>query len=324
MSLGNPERAVGGLAVRAPAGIELRPVSRADLADAVALARAQRALPAQGDVEAVRGRLDALLASADVVPFLAVDGDTPIGLGILQFRRRLNFATFEGWISELFVEERQRGRGVGRSLLDALIAEWRLRGAHRLQAKVPEGATAVAALYSAAGLRDWMLDFRLRPAAGREVANAPHSIRPVEARDFEAVTALLGQFGAARTPPPERLDAVQRTFASHLADVAAGRGHTAVAEVGGVVAGVCAIEWQQPFWTDETHAWLPDLIVDDAHRGAGIGRELLDDALSHAIAIGASQVSLESGEQREAAHALYRSMGFEQRGHTWLLRSEGT
>jgi GNAT superfamily N-acetyltransferase len=322
MSLGNPDRPIGGLAVRPPAGIELRPLARSDLADAVRLARELRELPALDDLEPLRPRFDAVLDSADVTPFLAIDDGRAVGLGILQFRRRLNFATFEGWISELYVNERERGRGVGRALLDALIAEWRLRGSHRLQAKVADGAVAAAGLFAAAGLREWMLDFRLRPVVvptARPVGD--FVIRGLQERDAAAVTALISQFGPARTPAPERAEAVQRTFRAHLGDAAAGRANTAVAEVAGTVVGVCATEWQRPYWTDETHAWLPDLIVDEAHRGMGIGRALLTDALSTAHAAGAAQVSLESGAQREAAHGLYRSMGFGEAGRTWLLRS---
>lgn len=323
MSLGTPDRPVGGLAVRPPAGVELRPLGRSDLADAVRLARAQRALPPADSVEELRPRFDTFLGSADVVPFLATDGREAIGIGILQLRRRLNFSSFEGWISELFVVEDQRGRGVGRALLDALIAEWKLRGSHRLQAKVPDGAVAAAGLYAAAGLTEWMLDFRLRPVVLPTAATSVDvSIRPTAEGDFEAVTALIGQFGAARTPAPERMEAIRRTFAMHLADTAAGHGYSAMAEVSGEVAGVCAIEWQRPFWTEETHAWLPDLIVDEARRGQGIGRALLADALARADAAGAAQVSLESGPQREAAHGLYRSMGFQEPGRTWLLRRD--
>jgi GNAT superfamily N-acetyltransferase len=323
MSLGNPERPVGGLAVRAPAGVELRPLGRSDLAGAVRLARAQRALPERRGVSALAARFDALLDSVDVVPFLAVEGADPIGLGILHFRRRLNFPTFEGWISELYVVEGQRGRGVGRALLEALIAEWRLRGSHRLQANVPDGATAAEELFRAAGLEDWMLDFQLRPVVAPEVQPvAGLSIRPAAAGDFDAVTALLSQFGAARTPSADRIDAVRRTFATHLADVAGGRAHSMVALIDDGVVGACAVEWQRPFWTEEVHAWLPDLIVDAGQRGRGIGRGLLVDAIVRADAVGAAQLSLESGPGREAAHALYRSAGFTQSGHTWLLRRD--
>jgi len=323
MSLESPERPIGGLAVRPPAGIELRPLGRSDLADAVALARELHGVDGPADLDRLRPRLDGLLDSVDVTPYLAVDGEELVGLGILQFRRRLNFPTFEGWISDLFVSERQRGRGVGRALLEALIAEWRLRGSHRLQAKVPNGAVAATGLFEAAGLHDWMLDFRLRPVkvpAVRAVADLV--IRAAAAGDGEAITALISQFGAPRTPVAERMEAVHRTFASHLAGVANGRGYSAVAELDGEIVGVCAIEWQNPFWVDEVHAWVPDLIVDEAHRGRGIGRALLLDGLQHAAALGAAQIGLESGPQRQAAHRLYRSMGFVEPGHTWLLRRD--
>jgi GNAT superfamily N-acetyltransferase len=322
MSLGNPERPVGGLAVRAPAGVELRPMARSDLADAVAMARQLHGQPPLDDVEPLRHRLDVVLGSADVVPFLAMDGAKAIGLGVAQFRRRLNFPSFEGWVSDLFVDEGQRGRGVGRALLDALVAEWRLRGGHRLQAKVPNGATAAAGLYAAVGMEEWMLDFRLRPLAQPGAMNADVRIRDAAEQDFEAVTALIGQFGAQRLPAAERMDAVRRVYVAQLAGAAAGRGALAVAVDGGQLLGIYAAEWQRPFWTEELHAWLPDLIVDEAARGRGIGRALMRDALERAQRAGATQLSLESGPGRQAAHALYRSSGFAETGRTWLLKRD--
>jgi GNAT superfamily N-acetyltransferase len=118
------------------------------------------------------------------------------------------------------------------------------------------------------------------------------------------------------------MEAMRRIFTGHVGGIAAGRGFSAVAEEGGVPVGVYAIDWLRPFWTDELHAWLPDLIVDEVHRGRGIGRALLTDALARARAAGAAQVALESGPQRGAAHDLYRSLGFTEPGHTWLLRRD--
>ena len=165
MSLGNPERPVGGLAVRAPSGVELRPLGRDDLAEAVALARECHGVESANDLDVLRPRFEALLGSADVAPFVAELGGAAAGIGILHFRRRLNFTTFEGWISELFVRPAARGRGIGRALLDALVAEWRLRGGHRLQIQVPAQAPAAEALLARAGLEAWMLDFEQRPLA---------------------------------------------------------------------------------------------------------------------------------------------------------------
>ena len=94
------------------------------------------------------------------------------------------------------------------------------------------------------------------------------------------------------------MEAVLRTFDDHLRRVEAGEARTMVAELDGTVVGVCSLEWRDPFWTAETHAWLPDLIVTESARGRGIGRALLADAVAAAVARGASQLSLESGRTR--------------------------
>jgi GNAT superfamily N-acetyltransferase len=111
MTLGNPDRPVGGLAVPRPHGVDLRPLGRADLAVAAALVGELYRLPAT-DAEAHRARFDALVNDVDASPFLATVGGEPAGLMLLWFRRRLNHATFEGWISELVVTERYRRRGI--------------------------------------------------------------------------------------------------------------------------------------------------------------------------------------------------------------------
>ena len=128
----NPDRPVGAIAVRPPVGVELRPVGRDDLAAVVALARELHGRAPLADVEELRPRLDGLVNDVDALPFLATEAGRALGLGIVRFRRRLNFPTFEGWISDLFVRPEARRRGIGRALLDGLVAEWRLRGSHRL------------------------------------------------------------------------------------------------------------------------------------------------------------------------------------------------
>ena len=157
-----------------------------------------------------------------------------------------------------------------------------------------------------------MLDFEQRPLVPLDPMEMPVgvSLRPAGSGDGEVLTSLLSEFGAPRTPPPERMEAVLRTFDDHLRRMEAGEARTTVAELDGTVVGVCSLEWRDPFWTAETHAWLPDLIVTESARGRGIGRALLADAVAAAVARGASQLSLESGRTRLAAHGLYRSAGF--------------
>ena len=60
-------------------------------------------------------------------------------------------------------------------------------------------------------------------------------------------------------------------------------------------------------------ARIEDVVVDEAGRGKGIGRDLTNAAIDRARAAGAKAVGLTSRPGREAANALYSSLGFERR-----------
>ena len=60
-------------------------------------------------------------------------------------------------------------------------------------------------------------------------------------------------------------------------------------------------------------AWIEDVVVDQAARGRGVGAALTQVALERARERGATTVDLTSRPSREAANALYRRLGFEQR-----------
>ncbi len=60
-------------------------------------------------------------------------------------------------------------------------------------------------------------------------------------------------------------------------------------------------------------AWIEDVVVADAARGNGVGRQLVEAALELANQRGAKTVDLTSRPSREAANRLYQRAGFEQR-----------
>lgn len=62
-----------------------------------------------------------------------------------------------------------------------------------------------------------------------------------------------------------------------------------------------------------TRAWIEDVVVDDAARGKGVGRFLVEAACDLATTRGAKSVDLTSRPSREAANRLYRRCGFEAR-----------
>ncbi len=59
-----------------------------------------------------------------------------------------------------------------------------------------------------------------------------------------------------------------------------------------------------------TRYWIEDVVVDDAERGKGYGKELTQFAVDYAERAGAETIELTSRPSRIAANQLYRAMGF--------------
>jgi GNAT superfamily N-acetyltransferase len=319
MSVG-PDRPLGGLAVRPPVGVELRPVARDDLDAVLALLAQRESVPAlEIEPDAARERWELFLRSIDSTPFLAVADGEPAGVLLLSFRRRLNFATWEGWVPELVVSAGQRRRGIGRALLRVAIEEWRLRGAHRLSVELAPDEEAGRALLSGMGFQDAFLRFSLdpiRPGPTLEPLSPSVSLRSLREGDFPAASRLVAEMGAHRSPLPDRMDAVERAYREIVrrstdASLLAERDSTAV--------GICTVEIRSTLRRQAPEAWIPELVVTEQSRGQGIGRALLEGALQGARERGAARVALESGPQRPTAQSLYRSMGFEPAGSVFTL-----
>jgi len=66
-------------------------------------------------------------------------------------------------------------------------------------------------------------------------------------------------------------------------------------------------------------AWIEDVVVDAAARGAGIGTALVREAVAAAGRAEARTVELTSRPERSEANALYERLGFERR-HTNVFR----
>ena len=57
-------------------------------------------------------------------------------------------------------------------------------------------------------------------------------------------------------------------------------------------------------------AWIEDVVVDEALRGSGLGRVLVEHAIDYCREEGIGTVYLTSNPKRVAANGLYRSVGF--------------
>jgi GNAT superfamily N-acetyltransferase len=85
---------------------------------------------------------------------VAEEGGELVGFCSLHFRRRLNFATPEAWVPDLYVAENARGRGTGLALLAEAERLARERGCHRLTLESGHEREAAHRLYARFGMTD--------------------------------------------------------------------------------------------------------------------------------------------------------------------------
>jgi ribosomal protein S18 acetylase RimI-like enzyme len=103
--------------------------------------------------ESIRRTAAVLLRDADTEFLLASPDDDAPPVGVCQLRYRLSVWTGapDCWLEDLFVRADARGRGLGRSLLEAAVERARERGCLRIELDVNEENREALALYRSAG-----------------------------------------------------------------------------------------------------------------------------------------------------------------------------
>lgn len=127
-----------------------------------------------------------------------------------------------------------------------------------------------------------------------------HSISDEERQQIAALVAQL----TTKAVDPSRFDEVVDSHNTLLL----------TARCNGRIVGVLVLALY-PTLTGRK-AWIEDVVVDNAERGAGIGRALVERAIAEASERGAATLDLTSNPSRQAAHRLYRACGFEERATT--------
>lgn len=121
---------------------------------------------------------------------------------------------------------------------------------------------------------------------------------------IEAFARLIPQLSSSNPPPG--VDELSAIAASDETALFVARD----AATGEIVGSLTLAFFRIP---TGLQARIEDVVVDDAHRRRGIARLLTEAAIDRARGSGAKRVGLTSRPSREAANALYLSMGFEVR-----------
>lgn len=148
-------------------------------------------------------------------------------------------------------------------------------------------------------------------------------VRPARAADVPRLMALVHDL-AAYERAPEAVEATEEDLRRALfPDHGRPATFAHVAEVDGLVVGMAI--WFTSFstWTGRHGIWLEDLYVDPAHRGTGLGRELLVALARTCVERGWTRLEWWVLDWNEPSIAFYRSLGAEAQDEWTTYRLDG-
>jgi GNAT superfamily N-acetyltransferase len=139
------------------------------------------------------------------------------------------------------------------------------------------------------------------------------AIREARAADASELTRIYAQFGAHdRRVTPERVIELLGRIARYP-DY-----HGFVAESSGAIVGTISVMIADAIGSRcRPFAVVEDVVVDEACRRAGIGRAMMDFAMSRARAAGCYKLMLSTNVTRSDAHRFYESIGFAKHGYSY-------
>jgi GNAT superfamily N-acetyltransferase len=134
------------------------------------------------------------------------------------------------------------------------------------------------------------------------------TIRDAHEADAPAIAHLLAQLGYPTEPAAvgQRLERLQIVGDRIL-----------VAEVDGRAVGLAHLQVTPALERDRPAARIGALVVDDAHRGHGLGRALVRALEDEARLRGCGLLFVTTSERRDDAHAFYERVGLEQTGRRY-------
>ena len=131
------------------------------------------------------------------------------------------------------------------------------------------------------------------------------TIRDAVPADADAIATLLDQLGY-----PADAEAVD----ARLERLRVVGDRVVVAEVDGRPVGLAHLQVAPAIERDRPAAKIGALVVDQAHRGSGIGRALVEAMETEARTRGCELLFLTTAARRKDAHVFYERVGLEETG----------
>ncbi|HSA98180.1 MAG TPA: GNAT family N-acetyltransferase [Candidatus Nitrosotenuis sp.] len=134
-------------------------------------------------------------------------------------------------------------------------------------------------------------------------------IRKAGKKDAEKILSLLYQLQRPK-PKTGAENAAFRKLVYQYLDCKGKK--IIIAEQDSEVVGVVSMMLLPRLNRTKLELYIPEMVVSENRRGAGIGRLLMESCVRTAKKEKCFRIRLESGNQRKNAHRFYESVGFEQ------------
>lgn len=135
------------------------------------------------------------------------------------------------------------------------------------------------------------------------------TVRKAEKEDFDHIPELFRQLWPGKSLNRDRLLSVFQSM------MTSDNYELLCAEKDQRLVGFASLAVLQNFWQEGPILYITTMIVDEKHRGKGVGKALIARITEIAKEKGCAKIELESAFHRGDAHSFYEKMGFEKRAY---------